>query len=180
MNRGLSKRLSAAVDGETEFTAEMIDQGVPVTPRVLVLGAAADGVLELGELSPALSDRRVASIMGALVTGAMLNSVAREFVITDPAEDGTFTTYGISRDGHGGIKASLAHPFDRATALAVSLSDEAVAVLRSWLPDVPAVLSLKDRPDIYEAMLAVAPGGLFEVTQAGPLVSAFNVEMGHA
>lgn len=180
MNRGLSERLRAAVTREVEHSADLIDQGIPVSRRVLVLGAAADGMLELGELPAGMSDRDFADITGALVTGAMLNSVAREFVITDPADDGTFTTYGISRDGHGGIVASLACPFDGSTASVVCLPDEAVAVLRSWLPDVPAVLSLNDRSDIYEAMLAVAPGGQFEVTQAGPLVSGFSFEIGLA
>lgn len=178
MDSGLSDRLSSAIVSEAMSSADMLDGGIPLSRRVLVLGAYTDGLLDLGELEAA-SEQEMLRRIGLLVTGAMLNTSARELVVTEPCRDGTFITYGMSRCAHAGIRASMSMPFDEASMRSERWSDEHAAVLQSWIPSVPSVLT-GVVPELVDAMYDVAPGGRFELTQVGTLVSGFNFEPGHA
>lgn len=175
----LSERLQNAIAAELDHSERLINLGLPVKRRVLVLGAVADGELALGGLTASSEVEMIARI-GALVTGAMLNTAAQEFVLTEPSSDGMcFTTYGVGRNAHAGLVASLRSPFDESSVQAVRWSEPHAAILQAWIPAKPALLA-NAAPELWQAMHDVAPGGQFELTQAGSLVSGFNFDVGHA
>lgn len=174
----LSFRLMDAIASEMDYSERLINLGLPLQRRVLILGAVANGELPLGAVDASTALEMIGRI-GALVTGAMMNSAAREFVLTETNPNGTFATYGISRTAHAGFVASQFAPFDETTVQTFRWPDAHVRVLRSWIPEIPTRLT-NAPPEIWQAMSDVAPGGEFEVRQMGPRVSGFSAECGHA
>lgn len=174
----LSERLQEAIASELEYSEHLISLGLPLTRRVLVLGAAANGELSLSDLYAATEDEMFSRI-GELVTAAMLNSAAREFVVTEPNPDGTFSTYGVSATAHGGFIASRHAPFDDETLRPVRWSDAHAARLQAWIPAKPTRLN-EASAALWQAMSDVAPGGAFEMKQIGGLAYGFSAECGRA
>lgn len=178
MRAPLSERLQDAIASELEYSEHLINLGLPLTRRVLILGAAANGELSLSDLYAATEDEMFSRI-GELVTAAMLNSAAREFVVTEPNPDGTFSTYGVSATAHGGFIASRLAPFDDETLHPVRWSDTHAARLQAWIPAKPTRLNEASEA-LWQAMSDVAPGGAFEMKQIGGLAYGFSAECGHA
>ncbi|WP_072396451.1 hypothetical protein [Hyphomicrobium sp. CS1GBMeth3] len=174
----LSERLQDAIASELEYSEHLINLGLPLKRRVLILGTAANGELSLGELYAATEEEMLSRI-GELVTAAMLNSAAREFVVTEPSPNGTFSTYGVSATAHGGFVASRYAPFDEDTLRPVRWSDGHVSILRVWIPEQPTRLN-EASAGLWQAMVDVAPGGAFEMIQIGGLAYGFSAECGHA
>lgn len=174
----LSDRLQNAIASELDHSERLINLGLAVERRVLILGALADGELSLGNLTASSEIEMIARI-GALVTGAMLNAGAREFVLTEPLGNGTFATYAVSRRAHAGLTASQIAPFDEGSVQFIRWSDPHAALLQAWIPAAPTLLD-EASIDVWQAMHDVAPGGPFEVKQIGSLTSGFNAECGTA
>lgn len=174
------ERLQSAVLSEFEHSAQMIDAGEMITPRALVLGFDRNYRMSLEGLLHDAADELYLGCLANALSGALLVSAARAFVLTDiDHESRTFTTYGVSETEHAGVIARLGPALQPLVPTPITWPHAAGAVMQSWIPRRPA--AYPDDPAWLHLLAEIhLPGSLLELTPAGPLRYGFNLAGGHA
>jgi hypothetical protein len=174
----LSERLQDAIATEIEFSAAMIDAGVPLSLRALLLGVNSNWRLPLIALPETPDDAKYSNMVRSYVHAGMLFTVARSYVLTIPNTVlGTFTTHGVSEGADAAFIAPMSAPFRSAEASRIESPAMVSNALRKWIPATPAVMPFELATQTNQAF---QPGCPYELQKVGPSLNPFHYAEGRA
>jgi len=174
----LSERVQDAIASETAFSGDLIDAGVPLSLRALILGSNGNYRLPLIALPEIQDDAEYTNMVRSFLHAAMLFTVGRAFVLTVPNRVlGSFTTHGVSEHADAGFVAPMAAPFDASATTRIDCPPVISNALRTCIPAVPAAI-----PPELIAMTnqAFQPGCPYELQRVGPHLNPFQYAEGQA
>lgn len=174
----LSERLQDAIASEIAFSGTLIDVGVPLSLRALILGSNGNYRLPLIALPEVDDDAEYSNMVRSYLQAAMLFTVGRAFVVTIPNPAlGTFTTHGVSEHADAAFLAPIIAPSDPQAVSRIEVPTLVSEMLRTCIPLAPAVL----HPDLIELTnQAFQPGCPYELQRVGPDLNPFQYVEGRA